>query len=141
MKTGRFINIGYHRNVKIGYGTVDHINLKTIYIKLSAWVEPSDVESEYKDILFLSKKRIKTRIQNLRLPYFKPLSIVDTDLKVNRVHPNKRSYLNIEITLYVDNTFDVKSKEIFTVIKSLCTDIIDTDLRDKNLFNFHKTKK
>ena len=30
MKKGKFINVNTHNNVKIGYGTVDYKNLKTI---------------------------------------------------------------------------------------------------------------
>ncbi len=33
MKTGKFIPLGTYDDVKIGYGTVDFKNLKTIYLK------------------------------------------------------------------------------------------------------------
>ena len=34
MKLGRFIPLGTHKNVKIGYGTINHKDLKTIYFFL-----------------------------------------------------------------------------------------------------------
>jgi hypothetical protein len=33
MKIGKYIPLGIYKNVKIGYGTVDFKNLKTIYPK------------------------------------------------------------------------------------------------------------
>ena len=49
--------------------------------------------------------------------------------------------MNLEITLYVEKQFDVKSKEIKNTIKNLLEDVIDGSLIDKKLFNFHKSKK
>jgi hypothetical protein len=34
MKIGKYIPLGEYNNVKIGYGTVDFKNLKTVYLKL-----------------------------------------------------------------------------------------------------------
>lgn len=48
--------------------------------------------------------------------------------------------MNLEITLYVNEFFDVKSKPIKSEIKSFIERIIDDDLIDKDLFNFHKNK-
>ena len=49
--------------------------------------------------------------------------------------------MNLEITLYVENQFDIKSKDIKIAIKDLTELIIDKGLSDKKLFNFYKTKK
>jgi hypothetical protein len=49
--------------------------------------------------------------------------------------------MNLEITLYVDNQFDVKSKEIKNIIKDLLENVIDNGLSDKKLFNFNVNKK
>jgi hypothetical protein len=49
--------------------------------------------------------------------------------------------MNLEITLYVDKQFDVKSKDIKNDIKDILSLIIEEGLSDKNLFNFYKTKK
>ena len=38
MKTGKYIALGYYNDVKVGYGTVDHKKLKTIYIKLNSFL-------------------------------------------------------------------------------------------------------
>jgi hypothetical protein len=49
--------------------------------------------------------------------------------------------MNLEITLYVEKQFDVKSKEIKNTIKNLLVDVVNDGLIDKKLFNFHKSKK
>jgi hypothetical protein len=49
--------------------------------------------------------------------------------------------MNLEITLYVDKQFDVKSKDIKNDIKDILSLVIEEGLSDKNLFNFYKTKK
>jgi hypothetical protein len=133
--------LGEYNNIKIGYGTVDFKNLKTIYINLNAWVEPSNDEVDFNYLINTSKKRIKNRVYGLKNQKFKPQCIVDLDIKTNGIRLNKRSFMNLELTLYVNEFFDVKSNPIKTEIKNLITDLINDDLVDKNLFNFHSKKK
>ena len=140
MKTGKFITLGYYGNVKIGYGTVDHKNLKTIYIKLNSWVEPENESSEFEDLLSKTKRKIKLRIYNLKTDYFKKESIVDLDVRTKGIKMGKKSFLNLEITLFTEKYFDIRTKEMKSIIKSLIKDIIDDDLDNKNLFNFSKSK-
>jgi hypothetical protein len=49
--------------------------------------------------------------------------------------------MNLEVTLYVENSFDVKSKETKKMVGEIIMSIIDDCLIDENLFNFYKTKK
>ena len=48
--------------------------------------------------------------------------------------------MNLEITFYVEKTFDIKSKEIKNLMKEICETIIVNDLNDRNIFNFFKNK-
>jgi hypothetical protein len=41
----------------------------------------------------------------------------------------------------VDKFFDVKTKETKTLMRTIMETIVDNGLTDKNLFNFHNTKK
>ena len=141
MKTGKFITLGYHGNVKVGYGTVDHKNLKTIYIKLNSWVEPESETDEFDELLSKTKRKIKLRIYELRSEYFKRESIVDLDVRTKGIKIGKKSFLNLEITLFTQKCFDIKTKDLKSLIKNLIKDIIDSDLSNKNLFNFSKNKK
>ena len=48
--------------------------------------------------------------------------------------------MNLDITLFVNEFFDVKSKSIKSEMRAFIIEIINDDLMDKNLFNFHKNK-
>ena len=141
MKTGKYISLGEYNEVKIGYGTVDFKNLKTIYLKLNAWVEPNNDTDDFDHLINKTRRGIKEIIYNLKNENFKPQCIVDLDIRTKGIKLNKRSFMNLEVTLYVDNFFDVKSKHIKLSIKDIIKYIIDDRLSNKNLFNFYKNKK
>jgi hypothetical protein len=141
MKTGKYISLGEYNEVKIGYGTVDFKNLKTIYLKLNAWVEPNNDTDDFDHLINKTRRGIKEIIYNLKNENFKPQCIVDLDIRTKGIKMNKRSFMNLEVTLYVDNFFDVKSKHIKLSVKDIIKSIIDDRLSNKNLFNFYKNKK
>jgi hypothetical protein len=141
MKTGKFIPLGTYNNVKIGYGTVDFKNLKTIYLKLNSWVQPENDTEDYNQTISKTRRKIKESIYNLKDSNFKDQCIVDLDIRTKGIKLEKRSFMNLEITLYVEKQFDVKSKEIKNTIKNLLEDVVNDGLIDKKLFNFHKSKK
>lgn len=141
MKIGKFIPLGEYKEIKIGYGTVDHKNLKTIYIKLNSWVKPKDGEDDFDKIISQSRREIKALIREFDLKsLFKKESIVDLDIKTKGIKLDKRSFMNLEITLFVENHFDVKSSNVKNLIKFLCEVVVDDCLSNKALFNFNKTK-
>ena len=141
MKTGKYIPLGTYNDVKIGYGTVDFKNLKTIYLKLNSWVQPENETDDFDHMIHKSRRKVKEIIYNLKNPYFKQQSIVDLDIRTKGIKLEKRSFMNLEITLYVDKQFDVKSKDIKNNVKDILSMIIEDGLSDKNLFNFYKSKK
>jgi hypothetical protein len=141
MKTGKYIPLGTYNNVKIGYGTVDFKNLKTIYLKLNSWVQPENDTEDYNQTILKTRRKIKEFIYNLKNPHFKQQSIVDLDIRTKGIKLEKRSFMNLEITLYVEKQFDVKSKDVKNIIKNLLEDVVNDGLTDKKLFIFHKSKK
>jgi len=141
MKTGKYIPLGIYNDVKIGYGTVDFKNLKTIYLKLNSWVQPENETDDFVNTINKSRRKVKEIIYNLKNIYFKQQSIVDLDIRTKSIKLEKRSFMNLEITLYVDKQFDVKSKDVKNNIKDIIYHIIEEGLSDKKLFNFYKTKK
>jgi hypothetical protein len=141
MKTGKYIPLGIYNNVKYGYGTVDFKNLKTIYLKLNSWLQPENETDDFDYLISKSRRKIKEIIYNLQSPYFKQQSIVDLDIRTKGIKMEKRSFMNLEVTLYVDKQFDVRSKETKNIISNLTESLIDNGLLDKKLFNFNKSKK
>jgi len=140
MKTGKFIPMGYHQNVKIGYGTIDHKNLKTVYITLNSWVIPKEFD-DYDQIINKTRNEIRRGIFNLNHEFFRKESIVDLDIRTKGVQLDKKSFMNLEITLFVDKQFDIKDNSIKHFVKSLSEDIINNKLINTGLFNFYKNKK
>ena len=141
MKIGKYIPLGTYNDVKIGYGTVDFKNLKTIYLKLNSWLQPENETDDFNYLIGKSRRKVKEIIYNLKSPYFKEQSIVDLDVRTKGIKLEKRSFMNLEVTLYVNNQFDIKSKDVKLIINDLLEHIIDEGLSDKKLFNFYKTKK
>jgi hypothetical protein len=141
MKTGKYIPLGTYNDVKIGYGTVDFKNLKTIYLKLNSWVQPENETDDFDHLIHKSRRKVKEIIYNQRNPYFKQQCIVDLDIRTKSIKLEKRSFMNLEITLYVDKQFDVKSKDVRNNIKDILYSVVEEGLSDKKLFNFHKSKK
>lgn len=141
MKAGKYITLGSYEDVKIGYGTVDHKNLKTIYLKLNSWVEPDDEIANYNSILSKTKRSIKLRINELDSELFKKENIVDIDIRTKGIKTGKKSFMNLEITLFTKKMFDIRTNDTKNHIQSILQNIIDNDLTDKNLFNFHLNKK
>jgi len=141
MKTGKYIPLGTYKDVKIGYGTVDFKNLKTIYLKLNSWLQAENETEDFDYIIHRTRRRIKELVYNLGNPLFKKQSIVDLDIRTKGIKLEKKSFMNLEITLYVDKVFDVKSKDTKEMMKFIIADILENGLTDKNLFNFHNSKK
>lgn len=141
MKIGKYIPLGTYNNVKIGYGTVDFKNLKTIYLKLNSWIQPQNETDDFDFTINKSRRRLKQIISGLKDPLFKEQSIVDLDIRTKGIQLEKRSFMNLEITLYVNKQFDIKTKDIKNSIKNILESVIDEGLNDKKLFNFNKSKK
>jgi hypothetical protein len=140
MKAGKYLSLDDYENVKIGFGTVDFRNLKTIYIKINSWLLPVDDNDDFDLIISTTRRLIKEIIYKKSNSLFRPQSIVDLDIKSKGIKSEKKSFMNLEITLYTYNHFDIKDIVVKDYVKKLCIDIIDNALVNKNLFNFYKTK-
>ncbi len=141
MKTGKYIPLGTYKNVKYGYGTVDFKNLKTIYLKLNSWLQPENETENFDHTILKSRRIIKKLVYNLKNPLCKKQSIADLDIRTKGIKLEKKSFMNLEVTLYVEKQFDVRSKEIKNIISDITERVINECLADKKLFNFNKSKK
>ena len=141
MKIGKYIPLGTYNEVKMGYGTVDFKNLKTIYLKLNSWIQADNETDDFNMTINKTRRKVKEIIYNLKNPDFKQQSIVDLDVRTKGIKLEKRSFMNLEVTLYVDKQFDVKSQETKNNVKDILLNVIDEGLSNKKLFNFYKSKK
>lgn len=139
MRIGKYVSFEPYNNVKNGYGTIDSKNLKSIYLKLESWVEPQN-EKDYNKILKVSRNKIKNIIKNYECSILKQQCIVDLDIKIGGIKLGKKSFMDLDITIFTKEIFNVKSKETKNIIKPLIHQIIDNGINDKNLFNFSQKK-
>ena len=67
--------------------------------------------------------------------------IVDLDLRTSGLQMKKKSFMNLEITLFtLDETLDFKSKMIKSSIKEICDTIYMYEFLNNEYFDFHLSK-
>ena len=115
------------------------LNIKTPFIKYGEDLTGIPVSITSMDAL--QQNKIKKHIREFGSTLFRPESIVDLDIRTKGIKKEKRSFMNLELTLYVLEHFDVKSKPTKKLLNGLITDIIDKCLTDDLLFNFNRNKK
>ena len=59
MKTGKYIPLGTYNDVKIGYGTIDYKNLKTVYLKFNSWLQVENETDNYDATIHKTRRKIK----------------------------------------------------------------------------------
>ena len=121
MKKGKTAKINGFENVKCSYGTVDSKELKSIYVVLQTWVEPiKDVEKWVRVTGNLKRQIQHTLLEVVDNNIFEKNCIVDLDLRTSGIQLEKRSFMNLEITLFVkDKNTDFKSIILRDKIKKI----------------------
>ncbi len=142
MKKGKNIKLPNKKNVKIRFGTVDSINLKSIYINLQSWIEPKTYSDNWQRVISILNKTIKqTILEHINKDLFEENFISDMDLRSSGISRGKKSFLDLEITLYLKRK-DIffQSKEIKESVKDLTNFIIDENFKGNKYFRFYLTK-
>ena len=111
MKKGKTSKLNLFDDAKCYYGTVDSKELKSIYLVLQTWVEPTDDFERWDRIIGeIKRQMLHTLLEVVDRATFERKQIVDLDLRTSGIQKNKKSFLNLEITLFVnDKTTDFKS--------------------------------
>jgi hypothetical protein len=142
MKKGKTSKLNIFDDAKCHYGTVDSKELKSIYVVLQTWIEPLNEEENWNRITGIIKRQIQhTLVEVTDTLTFERKQIVDLDLRVSGIQKNKKSFLNLEITLFVhDKTIDFKSFILKSKIKKIISSIYFDDLKNSKYFTLSKTK-
>jgi hypothetical protein len=141
MKVGKYVKLKSNNNVKVGYGTVDFNNFKTLYLRLNSWVMPNSEKNNFREIINKNKRKIKIFFFNSENDFFKNETIVDLDISVNGIKTNKKSFMNLEITFFIkDSNIKFKDKKLKEFILNNSNKIIEILSEDDILFNFNLTK-
>ena len=142
MKKGKTSKLNIFDDAKCQYGTVDSKNFKSIYLILQTWVEPKDDYSNWTSITGSIKRQIlHTLLEVVDHKIFEKKCIVDLDLRTSGLQKNKKSFLNLEITLFIHNqSYDFKSILLRSKIKNIFQSIYVDDLKNSLYFTVSKTK-
>ncbi len=142
MKKGKTSKLNIFDDAKCYYGTVDSKNLKSIYLVLQTWVEPINEYDNWTKITGEIKRKIlHTLLEVVDYTTFEKKQIVDLDLRTSGIQKNKKSFLNLEITLFIHNdNFDFKSLILRSKIKNILSSIYKDELKNSKYFILSKTK-
>jgi hypothetical protein len=141
MKKGKTAKINGFRTSKITYGTVDSKEFKSLYLNLQTWVEPKIDSENWTRVVLNMNRSIKHSIyQNLDKNIFDDKFIVDLDLRTSGLQLKKKSFMNLEINLYLIDEMDFKSIKLKKSLKSLIKNIYDEVLTKNEYYKFYLTK-
>lgn len=143
MKKGKTSKLNGFKLCKVLYGTVDSKELKSVYVNIQTWVEPKlEIEKTNRLVSNFNREIKQSISSNLDKSFFKDNFILDLDLRCSGILLGKKSFMNLEITLFLtDTNTDFKSivlkKQIDNLVKDLYTEII----LNNQYFTFKTSKK
>jgi len=141
MKKGKTEKINGFRTSKIVYGTVDSKEFKSLYLNIQTWVEPKkDSENWTRVVLNMSRSIKHTVYHKLDKTMFDDKFIVDLDLRTSGLHLKKKSFMNLEINLFLNEPIDFKSLKLKKTLKLLVKEIYSDVLINNPNFKFYLTK-
>ena len=142
MKKGKTSQLTGYENAKCSYGTVDAKKLKSVYILIQSWVEPTMTANSWVRTTGMLERDIKHHLLESVDPLiFEKHNIVDLDLRSSGIQLGKRSFMNLEVTLFVKEPIDFKSLILRDRIKQIVNTLYGYPLMKSKYFILHKTKK
>jgi hypothetical protein len=141
MKKGKSCVLKGYKNFKTSYGTVDSKNLKSIYINVQSWVEPKkSIDGWVREVSYLNRLIKQLLLEITDKFIFHNKFIVDLDLRTSGITLGKRSFMNLEITLYTKTELDFKSIKLKNEIKKIISCVEKDIFEQSELFDFYLTK-
>ena len=142
MKKGKTSQLSGFKTAKVIYGTVDSINLKSLYLNIQTWVEPIEESENWSRVVLNLSRGIKHSIyETINKEIFNENFIVDLDLRSSGLHLGKKSFMNLEINFYLKNEgLDIKGMEIKKLLQETTKKIFKTNFSNNQYFNFYLTK-
>jgi hypothetical protein len=143
MKKGKTARIVGYKTAKIIYGTVDSKTLDSIYINLQTWVSPkTDQDTNWGRVILNTSRFIKHSVlESLDDTIFEKNFIVDLDLRSSGIYHGKKSFMNLEINLYLKDEIDFKSIILKNSVKDIIQNIFTDVLNKHQYFEFSLSKK
>jgi len=143
MKKGKTSKIAGFKTAKVIYGTVDSFNFRSLYLNIQTWVEPiKDSENWNRVVQNLSRTIKHVVLESLDKTIFDDKFIVDLDLRSSGLTLGKKSFLNLEINLYLkDEGMDFKSNTLRDTLKKMAKDVFQNGFLENKYFTFYLSKR
>ena len=141
MKKGKTNKINGFRTSKVHYGTVDSKEFKSLYLNLQTWAEPKDDYENWNRIVLNMNRSVKHSVfENIDKNLFDDKFIVDLDLRTSGLKLKKKSFMNLEINLFLTQEIDFKSPKLKKSLKNIIKEIYSDVLTKNEYFKFYLTK-
>lgn len=146
MKNGKELKINNFKNYNVVFGSIDNKHSKAVYINISAWAEPQHNESiQYSRVIKDINKKVKQSLFNVfdsikETEIKKNNTIVDLDIRESGIRYGKRSFMNCEITLFLNSETPVNSETIKDKLDMVSETIIASTFENNKMFKFYKKK-
>jgi hypothetical protein len=141
MKKGKTTKINGFRTSKVHYGTVDSKEYKSLYLNIQTWSEPKIESENWTRVVLNMNRAIKHSVyQNIDKTLFDDKFIVDMDLRTSGLQLKKKSFMNLEINLFLNQEIDFKSPKLKKSLKNLTKEIYNDVLTGNDYFKFFLTK-
>jgi hypothetical protein len=141
MKKGKTSKLSIFDDAKCVYGTVDSINFKSLYINIQSWVEPIIEVKNWDRVTGNLNRQLKHNLlEVIDQDVFEKNSIVDLDLRSSGIQLNKKSFMSLEITLFLKDSFEFKSQILKEKIKKIAKSVYQDELLRSEYFQLSKSK-
>jgi hypothetical protein len=141
MKKGKTSKINGFRTSKVSYGTVDSKEFKSLYLNIQTWVEPKKEAENWTRVVLNMNRSVKHSVfNNINKELFDDKFIVDLDLRTSGLQMKKKSFMNLEINLYLTQEIDFKSIKLKKYLKNITKEIYSDVFNKNDYFKFYLTK-
>ena len=146
MKTGKELKVNDFKNYNIVFGSVNNKHPKAVYINISSWAEPKhDYNVNYVRAIRDINKKAKQSLFNsfdtlIETKFKKDRTIVDLDIRESGIRYGKRSFMNCEITLFLDSEIPLNSDRMKIMLDDVLKLVINTTFENNKTFRFHRKK-
>lgn len=141
MKKGKTIKITSYPSLKTTYGTVNSKNLKSLYINIQSWVQPKEEHDNWVRVVGNLSREVKHAVlESLNTTQFKNDFIVDLDLRTSGINVGKKSFMNLEVTLFLNTEIDFKSTSVKNSVKMILREIYKECVLKNKYFSFTSSK-
>ena len=141
MKKGKSCVVKGYKNFKVSYGTVDSKSFKSIYINVQSWVSPKNYDERWERVVSNFNREIKQTISGtLNNDLFSNKFMTDLDLRHSGIEYGKKSFMNFEVTLFVNTNIDFKSELIKNEVKKIVNSVNKENFSSNRNFTFSLKK-